>query len=180
MDAKTSKSSTDKKSKKRKKSAKAERSDSAVAKKERKPRADEDAERAAKPIKRVEDEAIDDRDDHPSSHAHGEAHAHIMPVKTLLSVWGGLMVLTVLTVAIAQVHLGQLNVVVALAVAVVKATLVGLYFMHLKYDTRANRVVLVSAAFFLILFVSFVVFDTSQYQQDLIDKAADTAAEAAK
>ncbi len=97
-----------------------------------------------------------------------EAHEHVMPVKVLLGVWGGLMVLTAATVAVARVDLGQINVIVALAVAVAKATLVALYFMHLKYDHRANRVVLVSALFFAVLFISFVVFDTMQYQPSLI------------
>lgn len=94
-------------------------------------------------------------------------HAHVVSGRTLLAVWGCLVALTVATVAVAQVHLGQLNVVVALAIACVKATLVALYFMHLKYEGRFNRVVLLGSAFFLVFMIGFVVYDSRTYQPDV-------------
>jgi len=75
--------------------------------------------------------------------------------------------LTVLTVAISRVDLGPLNVVAALAIACLKASLVALFFMHLKYEKRFQLVVLVASVLFAVLLVGFVVFDTTQYQPDL-------------
>ena len=55
------------------------------------------------------------------------------------------MVLTVATVGVTYVDMGRFNLVVALGVAAVKASLVGLYFMHLRYDSPFNGFVLVVA-----------------------------------
>jgi cytochrome c oxidase subunit 4 len=95
-----------------------------------------------------------------------------MPPSVLLGTAAALMVLTVLTVATSRLDLGQWNVVLALAIASTKATLVALFFMHLKYENRFPLVVLVSAAIFAALFVAFVMFDTIQYQPDI--RAAET------
>ncbi len=99
-------------------------------------------------------------------------HPHIVPMGTLIAVFVSLLILTGVTVGVAQVDLGDLNVVVALAVATVKASIVALFFMHLKYDARFNLVILVGATFFAVLFVAFLVFDTVQYQPDIRAKAA--------
>ena len=61
---------------------------------------------------------------------------HVVPVKTYLAVFGALMVFTAITVVAAFFDLGALNNVVMLAIAVTKATLVVLFFMHVKYSTR--------------------------------------------
>jgi len=53
-----------------------------------------------------------------------------------LWVWGALLALTAVTVAVAGLDLGRVAVVVALAVAAVKSTLVVLYFMHLRWERR--------------------------------------------
>ena len=63
--------------------------------------------------------------------------------------------------------LGRANVVVALAIACLKASVVALVFMHLLYEKRFQLVVLVVSALFAVLLVGFVVFDTTQYQPDL-------------
>jgi len=85
-----------------------------------------------------------------------------MPMKIYLGIGGALFFLTIVTVAVAQVHLGPLNLIVALAVAVVKATLVGLYFMHLKYDHRLYSLVFVSAVVFLGIFITLTMLDTTR------------------
>jgi cytochrome c oxidase subunit IV len=54
--------------------------------------------------------------------------------KTYILVWGSLLVLTVVTWAVSYVHLGLFNAVVALTIASVKASLVALFFMHLKNE----------------------------------------------
>jgi len=70
-------------------------------------------------------------------------------LKSYFGVFGALMVLTVITVAVAFVDLGNLNVVVALAVAVLKATLVVLFFMHVKYSPTITKLVVVSSIVWL-------------------------------
>jgi cytochrome c oxidase subunit 4 len=64
----------------------------------------------------------------------------MMPVKAYILVFAGLLVLTGITTAAAFVDLGAWNVAVALAVAVVKALLVALYFMHLRHSNRLTLV----------------------------------------
>jgi cytochrome c oxidase subunit 4 len=57
--------------------------------------------------------------------------------KTYLNVLFGLAILTAITVGVAQVHLGHWgNIIVGVLIAVVKASLVVLFFMHLKYEQR--------------------------------------------
>ena len=59
------------------------------------------------------------------------------------------MVCTAITVAVAFVDLGPLNTVVALTIAILKATLVVLFFMHVKYSTRLTWAVVVGSIFWL-------------------------------
>lgn len=84
---------------------------------------------------------------------------HLMSFKTHLAVIGILFFLTVVTVWVAQFDFGAANVVIALAVATVKAVLVMAYFMHLKWDSMMNRVLLGSSFFFLGLLALFLFLD---------------------
>ena len=61
---------------------------------------------------------------------------HIVPVRVYLTVFALLLALTALTTGAAFVDLGAFNNVVALAIAACKATLVVLFFMHVRYSTR--------------------------------------------
>jgi cytochrome c oxidase subunit 4 len=61
---------------------------------------------------------------------------HVLPVRTYLAVFFALLVLTAVTTAVAFLDLGPLNTVAALGIALVKATVVALYFMHVKYSPR--------------------------------------------
>lgn len=91
---------------------------------------------------------------------HEEHHHHLMSLKTHLNVFAALIVLTVVTVAAAQVDLGSLmNFILAMAIASVKAALVMGYFMHLKYDGLMNRVIFGSSFTFLILLALFPLID---------------------
>jgi cytochrome c oxidase subunit 4 len=109
-------------------------------------------------------------------HGHGEAHGghghgigHALPLKVLFGTWGVLMVLTVLTVAVRSIDLGaNLNLTIAMLIATVKATLVCLFFMHLRYDNRFHSIVLMSAIVLGLLFVGFALMDSTQYQTDAI------------
>ena len=74
---------------------------------------------------------------------------HVVPVRVYLAVFAALMVFTAITVAAAFVDLGALNNVVMLAIAVAKATLVVMFFMHVRYSTRLIWLVVGAAIFFL-------------------------------
>jgi cytochrome c oxidase subunit 4 len=79
---------------------------------------------------------------------------HISPKSTYYAIFGALMVLTAVTVAVAFVNLGSFNFPVALAIAITKATLVILFFMHVKYSSQLTKLFVGMAFFFLaILFV---------------------------
>ena len=86
--------------------------------------------------------------------------AHVMPVKTYLTVFAALMVLTVITVAVAFVDLGPFNVMVAVTIAAVKAYVVVLYFMHVKYS---NKVIWLSAVAGFIWFGLMLALTFSDY-----------------
>lgn len=79
--------------------------------------------------------------------------------KTYRNVLITLLTLTVITVAVARIDLGILNIVIAIGIATVKGSLVCLYFMHLKYDNKLNQVVFASAFAFLILFAALTLSD---------------------
>ena len=75
--------------------------------------------------------------------------AHILPTRIYYTIFGILMLCTYLTVQIAFFDLGPLNIVAALVIAVFKATLVILFFMHVKYSTPLTRVVVLGSVFWL-------------------------------
>jgi cytochrome c oxidase subunit 4 len=84
---------------------------------------------------------------------------HVVPIHTYLTIFGLLMVFTAITVAVAFFDLGPANNVVMLGIAVFKATLVILYFMHVKYGTRLIPVVIGSGVFFLLVLFTITMSD---------------------
>lgn len=84
---------------------------------------------------------------------------HVVPVKTYLAVFASLMVFTLITVAVAFVDLGRLNNVVMLGIAITKAILVVLFFMHVKYSTRMIPLVAASGFFFLLILFALTMQD---------------------
>src|SRR5436853_7725163 len=74
---------------------------------------------------------------------------HVTSRKVYFLVFGALLVLTLLTVLAAQVDLGALNDVVALTIAVTKAMLVILFFMHVRHSTRMTALTAVAGFFWL-------------------------------
>jgi cytochrome c oxidase subunit 4 len=74
---------------------------------------------------------------------------HIVPARTYYVIFAALMVFTLITVVVAYFDLGPLNAIAALTIAVVKATLVVLFFMHVKYSTRLTWAVVVGSVFWL-------------------------------
>ena len=84
---------------------------------------------------------------------------HISPKSTYLTIFGALMVCTVLTVVAAFINLGNLNFPVALTIAVFKATLVILFFMHIKYGSSLTKLVVGTAFFFLGIMLTLTLSD---------------------
>jgi cytochrome c oxidase subunit 4 len=81
---------------------------------------------------------------------HAPTH-HVTGLPVYFGVFFGLMIFTILTVAVSRVDLGALNTPIALAIAVVKATLVILFFMHVIHSTRLTWVVIMASLFWLAL-----------------------------
>jgi len=96
---------------------------------------------------------------------HENEISHVASVKTLVGTGGTLLLLTILTVAATKIDFGaNINLAIAMVIAVTKATLVILFFMHLRYDRLFHTVVFVSAICAASLFVGFTLMDSSQYQ----------------
>ena len=96
----------------------------------------------------------------PDGHVDGHRHApHVVPLLTYFLVFGALMLGTALTVWAAGQDFGAANTAVAMAIAVTKATLVVLFFMHVKYAERLTQLVVVVAFAFLALLILGVVND---------------------
>ena len=99
---------------------------------------------------------------------HDVSHAEHGPSPALLAgILFALLVLTGITVAASNMEFGALALWVALAIATIKATLVALYFMHLRYERPFNAVILVAALAFVALFVAASLTDTEQYQANI-------------
>ncbi|MGE5571238.1 MAG: cytochrome C oxidase subunit IV family protein [Rhodospirillales bacterium] len=89
-----------------------------------------------------------------STEAHGNA------AKTYGKVLGVLITLTVITVLAAGIDFGAGNVVIALAIATLKASLVALFFMHLLHEKAMNSIIFVSGLIFLGVFLALTMIDT--------------------
>ncbi len=88
-----------------------------------------------------------------------EEHAHIVPYKTFAIVWIGLLILTGITIAVAQYDLGALNIWVALGIATFKAGLVVAVFMHMKYESLLFKLSLFAALAILAIFIGLTFVD---------------------
>lgn len=89
-------------------------------------------------------------------------------MKLLIGVFVALVVLTVVTVAVRAIDLGgQMNLVVAMIIASIKAGLVVTYFMHLRWDRTFNVLIFLSSLLFLILFLAMALTDRQEYQPDI-------------
>ena len=97
---------------------------------------------------------------------------HMVPVRILVTVALALLVLTGVTVAVSLIPLGRMNLLVALVIAVIKGSLVVMYFMHLRYDRPINAIILVSSLVFLALFIGLAMMDSMEYQDEIIDRQA--------
>jgi len=93
---------------------------------------------------------------HNQPHGQGQddaGHHHILSTSLALKVWGCLVVLTIATVAVAQIDLGFWNFTVAMLIASMKATLVCVFFMGLKWDHKENAIIFSTSFIFMAIFM---------------------------
>lgn len=84
---------------------------------------------------------------------------HVSPVSLYVTIFVALMVLTTVTVFAAFVDLGQFNFLVAMIIAVFKASLVIWYFMHVKYASHLTKLTVATGMFFLVILLSLLLVD---------------------
>jgi len=103
-----------------------------------------------------------------AQHAPAREDHHIVPLPVYFLVFAALLVLTYVTVQVAHVDLGSpelltvrihLNVIVALVIAITKATLVVLFFMHVKYSPRLVQIIVASSVIWLAILLVITVGD---------------------
>ena len=84
---------------------------------------------------------------------------HIVPTRIYYAIFGLLILCTYLTVQAAYLDLGVFNTVVALGIAAFKATIVVLYFMHVRYSPRLTWLVVIGGLFWLGILLAFTMSD---------------------
>ena len=94
-----------------------------------------------------------------NTHAAREAQHTPLSYRLLFGIWLGLMALTTLTIGAARIDLGFLNVVAALGIASAKAGLVIFFFMHLKYENRLIKGMVLTAFVILAIAISLTFVD---------------------
>ena len=94
----------------------------------------------------------DQSHDHPGEH-------HIVPKRVYFAVFFTLIVMTWVTAFVSTVDLGRWNIFVALVIAIFKASLVVLFFMHVWYSTRLTKMIVMSSIFWLILLLFLTMAD---------------------
>jgi cytochrome c oxidase subunit 4 len=92
----------------------------------------------------------------PAGHDHdddGAVHVHIGSTPSYIGIFLALIFLTFVTVKVSYYDFGSANIVIALLVATMKASLVAAFFMHLRYDKLFNTVAFLASFFFLAIFI---------------------------
>ncbi|MBR8538043.1 cytochrome C oxidase subunit IV family protein [Carboxylicivirga sediminis] len=82
---------------------------------------------------------------------------HIVPYRLYIQVLAGLIVMTILSVAITKINLDTLTVFAAILLASIKSALVLTFFMHLKFDNKLLQILVISV-FLLVALVLFITF----------------------
>ncbi len=95
--------------------------------------------------------------DHSHAHDHdadsGDVHVHIAPTRFYWGIFGALVCLTVATVKVSYYDFGSANILIALLIATMKASLVAAFFMHLRHDKLFNTLAFLAAFLFLGIFI---------------------------
>ena len=110
---------------------------------------------------------------HTDSTHHDDQIGHIVPVKFIVSICALLLFLTAVTVWVSrydftEINIAEMGIITALFVATVKATIVGLYFMHLRWDRPFIGFIFVGSILFVVLFICIALTDSLAYQPTII------------
>jgi cytochrome c oxidase subunit IV len=97
-------------------------------------------------------------DQAPAVHGHdhatdGAVHAHIATAQFYCGIFAALVVLTVATVKVSYYDFGSANIIIAIVIATMKASLVAAFFMHLRHDSLFNTLAFLAAFLFLAIFI---------------------------
>ena len=84
---------------------------------------------------------------------------HITPVRTYILVFAALISLTITTIVVARIDLGEYNFIVAITIAVIKASLVVWFFMHVNRSTSLTKLFVGAGLFWLMILLVFVLSD---------------------
>ena len=84
---------------------------------------------------------------------------HVVPIKTYFLIFVLLLVLTGVTIRVAFMDMGRGNTILALTIAMLKALLVVLYFMHVRYSPPLTRLVVVGGLFWLLILIGITLSD---------------------
>lgn len=90
------------------------------------------------------------------------SHNHILPLKVYLGIGAALLILTFVTVEVSLHDFGGFNIVIALAIASIKALLVAFFFMHLWYDNKLYFISFTVCLLCLTVFIVLTMFDTAR------------------
>ena len=96
------------------------------------------------------------------NHSHDQGHSaetHVVPTSLFFKVFFALVFLTILTVAASRIDFGLLNIVIAMVIASIKASLVVLFFMHLKYENPLTWLYAFFPIFLLFLLIGGLFLD---------------------
>ena len=94
-----------------------------------------------------------------NSHSAVAEKPHVLPDGLFVMVWAALLVLTAITVGGSVFFPGKIGILVAMIVTPVKATLILMYFMHLKYEKKAFTTMFLVAVGILSVFIGLTLFD---------------------
>ena len=108
-----------------------------------------------------------------ADHHHEDQIGHVVSVKFLTFICAILLFLTAVTVWVSrydftEINIAEMGIIMALFVATVKATIVGLYFMHLRWDRAFIGFIFVGSILFVVLFIGIALTDTLEYQPSVI------------
>jgi cytochrome c oxidase subunit 4 len=84
---------------------------------------------------------------------------HVTPVRTYVLIWLALMILTAVTWQVALINLGELNIVAAVTIAVIKMTLVVAFFMHVRQAESLTKLYVFAGFFWLMILLTFFMMD---------------------
>ena len=84
---------------------------------------------------------------------------HIVPKRVYFAVFFTLIVMTWVTAFVSTIDMGRLNIYVALSIAIFKASLVILFFMHVKYGTKLTKMIVLAGLYWLLLLLFIAMAD---------------------